>query len=191
MKSSQGLLKSSQYFSQTKCENTFDINLEKIASSDPIQEIINIIFENTTSCDGIFALHAGAVSYRGKAIIFVAPTMKGKTTLVSYLIHNGFDYVTDDCVLIDKNEMIVYPFPKPIHLRSGGYEILKKSNLKIENVKSLEAKSSIKYVFTPQKIANGKLEIEQIIFIEFNETSNEITMLNSAQIIQQLMKLKQ
>ncbi|MHB1484845.1 MAG: hypothetical protein ACYCYI_09300 [Saccharofermentanales bacterium] len=190
-----------KYFIKASCGESFDINLENFNSeyykisylsenymtSDPLQEIMNIVYRYTKTPEKIFALHAGAVSYMGKANIFVAPTSNGKTTLVTYLIHNGFDYITDDCVLIDKDEMSVHPYPKPIHMRKDGYDVLKNLDIKPMNVKILCEKNEQKYVFTPQNFVDEKLDIKQIIFIEYNNLYNEIFTLKPANTIQKLM----
>src|SRR5262245_10270910 len=39
------------------------------------------------------ALHAGAVAYDGKAALIAGPTGAGKSSLVAWLIGNGFDYL--------------------------------------------------------------------------------------------------
>lgn len=61
-------------------------------------------------------LHAGVVSWKGKAIIIPGKSRAGKTTLVSELIKRNCDYLSDEFAVIDKNGF-VYPFPKKLSVR--------------------------------------------------------------------------
>ena len=59
-------------------------------------------------------LHAGAVEVEGKPILFIAPSMGGKSTMVDYFIRQGHTLVSDDKVPIfieDGKFMAVGSFP--------------------------------------------------------------------------------
>ena len=47
-------------------------------------------------------LHAGAVDVEGKAILFIAPSMGGKSTLTDYFIKKGHQLISDDKVAMFK-----------------------------------------------------------------------------------------
>jgi len=191
-----------EFFSTRERTQAVDIHVEKVGENDfkisfldsviqsnnPIQEIGNIVYENTKIEDGIFALHAGAVSINQKVIIFIAPTSNGKTTLTTYFVQNGFDYVTDDCTLIDMEKLIVYPYTKPIHLRQGGIDVLKKYNSEPKKTLYLNTPTIQRYVFTPINCAKESLSIDQIIFIDRNDKRNEVISLKPADTMQMLMK---
>lgn len=55
-------------------------------------------------------IHAGVVSWKGKAIIIPARSFQGKTTLLAELVKQGAEYYSDEFALID-NEGYVHPFP--------------------------------------------------------------------------------
>ena len=59
-------------------------------------------------------LHCGAVSKENKAILFVGKGGVGKTSVVIYLIKNGFSYIADDWAIIGNSK--VYPFFKTVHI---------------------------------------------------------------------------
>lgn len=61
-------------------------------------------------------LHAGAVSYKDKAIIIPARSFSGKTTLVAELASRGLEYYSDEYAVIDKNGML-HPYPKQLSMR--------------------------------------------------------------------------
>lgn len=62
------------------------------------------------------AIHAGAVAYRGSAILLPGPSRAGKSTLVAELVRRGFVYFSDEYALIDR-EGRVHPYPRPLMLR--------------------------------------------------------------------------
>ncbi len=64
------------------------------------------------------AVHAGAVSYGGVAILFPGPSYSGKSTLVAELLHHGFAYFSDEYALIDR-EGRAHPYPRSLMLRNG------------------------------------------------------------------------
>ena len=69
--------------------------------------------------DRVF-LHAGAVGWKGRAIVMPADSFQGKSTLVSELVRRGATYLSDDFAIIDENCM-VYPFARDISLRTDQY----------------------------------------------------------------------
>lgn len=67
-------------------------------------------------------VHAGAVGWRGRAIIVPGQSFTGKTTLVAELVRAGATYYSDDYAVFDARGHL-HPFPRPLSLRhSGGYE---------------------------------------------------------------------
>jgi hypothetical protein len=64
-------------------------------------------------------LHAGAVAWKGKGIIFPGDSYVGKSTVVAELIRNGADYLSDDYAIFDQ-EGRLYAFPRPLTIRADG-----------------------------------------------------------------------
>jgi hypothetical protein len=64
-------------------------------------------------------LHAGAVGWRGRAILLPGPSQSGKSTLVAELVRAGARYYSDEFAVIDRHGRI-HPFHKPISLRDDG-----------------------------------------------------------------------
>jgi hypothetical protein len=71
-------------------------------------------------CEGLMwwpdkcLLHAGAVARNGKAFIFTGGGNVGKTSMVLSLLREGFDYLSDDWLVIGR--VNAYPLPKPLHI---------------------------------------------------------------------------
>lgn len=61
-------------------------------------------------------LHAGVVSWKGRAIIFPGRSYAGKTTLVAELVKNGALYYSDEYAVLNE-EGCVEPFPKWLSMR--------------------------------------------------------------------------
>lgn len=62
-------------------------------------------------------VHAGAVAWKGKAVIFPGPSLSGKSHLVAELTRAGAAYCSDEYAILDRDGK-VHPFPKPISLRA-------------------------------------------------------------------------
>lgn len=61
-------------------------------------------------------LHAGAVGWKGRAVIIPASSFAGKSSLVAALIKKGAVYYSDEYAVLDENGL-VSPFPKTLSLR--------------------------------------------------------------------------
>jgi len=155
----------------------------------PLLDIGRYISRKTTIKDDILALHGAALEYNREAYIFLAPTTTGKTTLTSYLSSSGFGYITDDCVIIDRNDFKVHPYSTPIHLRDGGVEVLKKLGAFPIGVKTVEEGSfSRRHVYTPLNMISEAIPLKRIYFIERNETENKLVTMSSTERATELMK---
>ena len=64
-------------------------------------------------------IHAGAVGWKGQAIIIPGYSFSGKTTLVAELVRAGATYYSDEYAVLDEQGR-VHPFPKPLSIRENG-----------------------------------------------------------------------
>jgi len=69
--------------------------------------------------NGPLFIHAGAVSWRGKALLLPGKSGSGKSELVAALLHLGADYLSDEFALLDRDGN-VQAFPRPLALRQSG-----------------------------------------------------------------------
>jgi hypothetical protein len=70
-------------------------------------------------------IHAGAVEIKGKAILFIAPSMGGKSTLTNYFIKQGHTLISDDKVPVFlKNGKFMAAGSHPYHRPFREYEVL-------------------------------------------------------------------
>ena len=157
-------------------------------TDNPLQKIDEILFKNINILNGTFAMHAAAVEYKGKAYALAAVTTTGKTTLTTYLIHNGFNYITDDCVLINQTDFSVYPYCKSLHLREGGIEVLKNHSILPREMYHLKDKTIQRYIFTPDNCISKPIPLGGILFIKRSEVENSVSGISTAECINTLMR---
>lgn len=67
--------------------------------------------------DRVF-VHAGAVGWRGRAIVLPGRSCSGKTSLVAALVRAGATYYSDEYAVLDVRGR-VHPYPKPLSIREG------------------------------------------------------------------------
>lgn len=67
-------------------------------------------------------LHGAAISLDGEtAHLFLAPTGMGKSTLAYYACTHGFQFCSDDLIIMDMETGYLLPYPKPIYLRNTDF----------------------------------------------------------------------
>lgn len=82
-------------------------------------ELIRVLDEAVIArMKGVFAVHAGAVEWCGRALLLPGATHAGKSSLVAELLRRGATYFSDEYALIDA-EGRVHPYPRPLLLRNG------------------------------------------------------------------------
>ncbi|HXU36966.1 MAG TPA: hypothetical protein VN937_11435 [Blastocatellia bacterium] len=67
-------------------------------------------------------VHAGAVGWKGKAILIPGRSFSGKTTLVAELVRAGATYYSDEYAVLD-GEGLVHPYARPLSVRENGKHI--------------------------------------------------------------------
>ncbi len=154
----------------------------------PLQEIDRLLFTHTRYDERVFALHGAAVEWEGKAVLFLASTNSGKTTLASYLAGRGFGYITDDCSLLDRASNLVHPFPSPIHLREGGLEVLRRVGAEPEGLTLLDDPVLRRYIYTPANCVTEPLPLGDIFFIRRTDDENRVESMETTERVIALMK---
>ena len=68
------------------------------------------------------ALHAGAVARNGQVILVAGSSGSGKSSLICWLVDNGFDYLTDEIVLLEPGEPKVTGLLRALVVKPGSAE---------------------------------------------------------------------
>ena len=145
---------------------------EERETDRPLLEIDDIFFTHTRYDENVFAAHGAALEWKGKAYLFLAATTSGKTTLAAYLVSRGLGYITDDCILIERESRRVIPYCMPMHLRQGGLEILRGRG----------------YAYMPENCAEQPLPLEKIFFITRTEGENSLLPMGVNEKTAELMR---
>jgi Coenzyme PQQ synthesis protein D (PqqD) len=70
------------------------------------------------------AFHASAVRRNGRCILMPASSGAGKSTLCAALLDSGFEFVSDDVVLLDGTGPGLRGMPLPLGLKEGSWPVL-------------------------------------------------------------------
>ena len=77
----------------------------------------SVMFDLADPCDNGMMLHAAALSWKDKGILFPGVSGAGKSTLSAWLSSAGFDYLTDEMVFVPANSVKLNGFNRPIQLK--------------------------------------------------------------------------
>ncbi|MEK6711459.1 MAG: hypothetical protein AABZ64_12860 [Nitrospinota bacterium] len=69
--------------------------------------------------DSLLQIHAAAAAREGRAILLVGDSHAGKTSLTLHLILLGFQYLSDETILVDPATLQLRPFPRNLMVREG------------------------------------------------------------------------
>ena len=69
-------------------------------------------------CTSGILLHAAAVARGERSLLLAGKTGAGKTTLATWLVRRGFDYLTDELVWVDASGTRLRGFARPLHLKT-------------------------------------------------------------------------
>ncbi|MBQ8188153.1 MAG: hypothetical protein IJZ44_00015 [Lachnospiraceae bacterium] len=162
-----------------------------VSTSAPLEIVNDILYEQRCFDPNILALHGAAVAYNGLSYLFLGATTSGKTTLTGYLASKGFKYITDDCILLDRETFCVYPYTTPLHFRQGGVDVLRKCGALPEKLQLLEEPSFTRYVYTPDDCISKSLPLGRIFFLtrtEGVEDENRVEEMTTTERMTELLK---
>lgn len=96
----------------------------RLARSTELDEVLELLESDLRLFVAEFTprrvfVHAGVVSWKGKAIVIPGRSYAGKTTMVKELIKAGATYYSDEYAVFDARGR-VHPFPKPLEIRDSG-----------------------------------------------------------------------
>ena len=70
-------------------------------------------------------IHAGVVARGDEAILMPGASGSGKSTLTTALCYRGWRLFSDELALIDLQQGLIYPMPRPISLKNKSIETIK------------------------------------------------------------------
>ncbi len=168
--------------SQQYC--TSHLNLD-----NQLLQIEKIIEMQTSINDQIVAFHGAAINYNNECILLLSPTHGGKSTLASFLIAtNHCQLVADDCILVEKKSLLVFPYTVPVKLRNESLSVLSQydfflhySGNRIKDLKTC-------HLFFPETVPPTELKIGRIFWTYYNnKASNSFVKMTTCESILSLL----
>jgi hypothetical protein len=105
-----------------------DDGIERIRTRDDgvlIGGLWQVILERIhPNVEWLALIHGAAVARNGEGIALCGPSGSGKSTLTAGLAGAGFDYLADDLVAIAAPGGTIVPWPVPISVKPGSFEVL-------------------------------------------------------------------
>jgi hypothetical protein len=88
-----------------------------------VMPLVHDVNQRAVGDSELLTIHAGGVEHEDAGLVFPGPTEAGKTTLVAGLVRAGFGYLTDEAVAIDREALLIRPYPKPLCLDPGSWPL--------------------------------------------------------------------
>lgn len=70
------------------------------------------------------AVHAAALAKNGRVLLLPGASGRGKTTLAAMLMANGFSFLGDDTVVLEREDLRVRPIPFALAVKAGAWDLL-------------------------------------------------------------------
>jgi hypothetical protein len=97
-------------------------NSQRLARTGDLSQLVEMFESDLNSyiaqtAQRWFFVHAGAVGWKGQAIIIPGHSHSGKTVLVKEFLRAGAKYYSDEFAALDRHGW-VHPFPRPLSVRA-------------------------------------------------------------------------
>jgi hypothetical protein len=127
-------------------------------------------------------IHAGAVTFGGEALLLVAPTGHGKSTLVGELLDWGCSYLSDEVAPIDPISCGVLPFPVSPWKRVNSQDRVP--------AERLHEVPKVPVELLPTAIRMGRAPLRQIYFLCHDERreTNSIAPCSAAAMVLEMTR---
>jgi len=144
----------------TLCDSSNDLDMSLSQSGDVIYHLTDrIVFHVADKSQGVHCLHAAAVAHQGNAMVIPANSGAGKSTFTTWLAANGFDYLSDELIMVGDDSSLS-AIARPIQIKSNGLApvlpLLKNTNdIALGVFANAVPVSSLgsRYVTTPQRLS--------------------------------------
>jgi hypothetical protein len=101
--------------------------------------------------DWLAILHAGGVTWKGRGIVLPSSGGAGKTTLTAALIQQGFGYINDDVIPLERGRNQLISLPVNLCIKPGSWTILQPFYSQLEHLRSFGRNHvPVKYLPPPE-----------------------------------------
>ena len=147
-----------------------------------------IVFKVSNNATIAHCVHAAAVSHQQGVLVIPANSGSGKSSFTTWLVANGFDYITDELILLDENQGVT-GIGRPIQIKSHGLEAVQHLFLHPEHVYNGNLANAVTHEALGGKISTNKTQaLTMIVFPQYQAQSDySLTKLSGAQAGMRLM----
>jgi hypothetical protein len=90
-------------------------------------ELLDVLLEEVVRCliyelDTAVAVHSASIAWHGHSILIPGPTGAGKTSLTGWFAAKGFEFLSDELVLLPGGKTTL-SFPRPLLAKPGAHEL--------------------------------------------------------------------
>jgi hypothetical protein len=103
---------------------------------------------------GVYAIHAGAVVYKGAALIISGRSGQGKTTLVLGLLRRGLGLLSDEFAIADSSQQLIQPYRRSLHIRPGTPELIPELAF-LRDQPQLRLGGGVEWSLAPEQLARA------------------------------------
>lgn len=154
-------------------------------------QIYNFLIDRLSN---YYLIHAGVVSWHNNALLLPARSGGGKTTLIASLIKNGLKYLTDEIAIIEPRTLMIYPFPKPLNIKTGSLPLFPDLEPQMEFINKIDIgiEDKIHHVFVKNNSIHPldkPIPLNSIVFVQYKPGIHcRLTQISKAWTIFELIK---
>ena len=150
-------------------------------------ETLVLVNEATILGSQHLLVHAGVVARGDGVVAFPADKRAGKSTIVAECIRRGFDYVSDEVLVIDPATDRVIPYPKALWLTLESREALKLPDESLATRIADEFKSPVMPDEVGGGVASGDLYLRHVVMLQRNGAAPGLVAKNQSEIAHELL----
>ncbi|RLA71781.1 MAG: hypothetical protein DRG30_08135 [Epsilonproteobacteria bacterium] len=134
----------------------------------------------------LISLHAGALYFKKKLLLLPAVSGSGKSTLCAYLMHQGFEFLSDEVAMINKDSHIC-PIPLALAIKEGSWEALENNKILFNDLRAHKRFDGqrLRYL-APANYAKEDLKVEGAYLIFPRYIAREPTSIDSITTLEAL-----
>ncbi|GHA19043.1 hypothetical protein GCM10008090_30990 [Arenicella chitinivorans] len=173
----------------TLLDHTAHVERKLSASGDLIYHLTDrIVFHVADRAKNVHCLHAAAVAHNGHALIVPASSGAGKSSFTTWLAANGYDYVTDELILIDAENKL-QGIARPIQIKAHGLEAIDHLIEQSDLVQQGRFANAVPPASLGARFdVSGELSVSMFVFIKFQKGADfEFERLSSGDAGMRLM----
>jgi hypothetical protein len=138
-------------------------------SGDVIYHLTDrIVFHLADKAKDVHCLHAAAVAYGENALVVPANSGAGKSTFITWLTAIGFEYLTDELILVD-SQGVLEGLARPIQIKFHGLEAIDHLLVNPELVQKGKFATALPVESLDGKSANEPKKLALFIFPKYQK----------------------